>query len=147
MDLVSIRVITGDIARLVAFYEKATGLRAAWATEDFAEIGTPAATLAIGSTRTVPLFTPDDPGSVRPAANHSVIVEFLVEDVDRVHANLVAERADLVQEPTTMPWGNRSLLVRDPDGTLVNFFTPVTPEARAKFAARSSVEPAVSGAS
>jgi hypothetical protein len=23
-----------------------------------------------------------------------------------------------------MPWGNRSLLFRDPDGNLVNFFTP-----------------------
>ncbi len=28
-----------------------------------------------------------------------------------------------------MPWGNRSLLFRDPDGNLINFFTPVTPEA------------------
>ena len=33
----------------------------------------------------------------------------------------------------TMPWGNRSLLFRDPDGNLVNFFTPVTPEARKKY--------------
>jgi hypothetical protein len=32
-----------------------------------------------------------------------------------------------------MPWGNRSLLFRDPDGNLVNFFTPVTPAAAAKF--------------
>jgi len=38
-----------------------------------------------------------------------------------------------VNEPTTMPWGNRSLLFRDPDGNLVNFFTPVTPEAVARF--------------
>jgi hypothetical protein len=28
-----------------------------------------------------------------------------------------------------MPWGNRTLPFRDPDGNLVNFFTPVTPEA------------------
>jgi uncharacterized glyoxalase superfamily protein PhnB len=131
MDFVSIRVITADIARLVAFYEKATGLPASWATEDFAEIRTPTATLAIGSTRTVPLFTPDDPGSARPAANQSVIVEFRVEDVDQVYANLSLDPADLVQEPTTMPWGNRSLLLRDPDGTLVNLFTPLTPTARA----------------
>jgi hypothetical protein len=40
----------------------------------------------------------------------------------------------LVQEPTTMPWGNRSLLFRDPDGTLVNFFTPIRAEAIKKFA-------------
>jgi len=29
--------------------------------------------------------------------------------------------------------GHRSLLFRDPDGNLVNFFTPVSPEAIKKF--------------
>jgi hypothetical protein len=28
--------------------------------------------------------------------------------------------ATFVNEPTTMPWGNRSLLLRDPDGNLVD---------------------------
>ncbi|MFJ6837669.1 VOC family protein [Streptomyces sp. NPDC091209] len=131
MNLVSIRVITGDVARLVEFYEKVTGLPATWSTEDFAELETPGATLAIAGTRTVPLFAP---GSSHPADNHSVIIEFLVDDVDRVHANLTAFVTDFVKEPTTMPWGNRSLLFRDPDGNLVNFFTPVTPDAIRKFA-------------
>ncbi|MEU7474617.1 VOC family protein [Lentzea sp. NPDC042327] len=131
MDLVSIRVITADVARLAGFYERATGLRADWATEDFAEIRTGRATLAIGSTRTVPLFAP---GSARPADNRSVIIEFLVDDVDAVHRNLTGVVDEFVTEPTTMPWGNRALLFRDPDGNLVNFFTPVTPEAVAKFA-------------
>ncbi|MEC3997893.1 VOC family protein [Actinacidiphila sp. DG2A-62] len=131
MDFVSIRVITGDVARLVAFYERATGARAAWATEDFAELRIGGATLAIAGTRTVPLFAP---GSARPAENHSVITEFLVDDVDRVHQDLAGVVTDVVAGPTTMPWGNRSLLVRDPDGNLVNFFTPVTPQAIEKFA-------------
>ena len=128
MHFVSIRVITADVARLAGFYERATGVTADWATEDFAEIRTTSATLAIGSTRTVGLFAP---GSAEPSANRSVIVEFLVDDVDAVHRDL-AGFAEVVAEPTTMPWGNRSLLVRDPDGTLVNFFTPVTPAALAR---------------
>lgn len=131
MEFVSIRIITDDVARLVEFYEKATGVSATWSTEDFAEIGTPGATLAIGSTRTVPMFAP---GSARPADNHSVILEFLVDDVDRVYENLTGLVTDFVNEPTTMPWGNRALLFRDPDGNLVNFFTPVTPAAVEKFA-------------
>ncbi|MFE4771432.1 VOC family protein [Streptomyces sp. NPDC056713] len=131
MDFVSIRIITGNVARLVDFYEKATGVPATWATEDFAELKTPGATLAIAGTRTVALFAP---GSARPADNHSVIIEFLVDDVDRVHGNLTGLVPDFVNEPTTMPWGNRALLFRDPDGNLVNFFTPVTPAAIAKFA-------------
>ena len=88
-------------------------MRATWYTEDFAELGTAHATLAIGSTRTVPLFAP---GAARPADNRTVIIEFLVEDVDGVHQNLAGFVEDFVQEPTTMPWGNRSLLFRDPDG-------------------------------
>lgn len=131
MNFLSTRIITADITRLVTFYERVTGVPARWATEDFAELETPTATLAIGSTRTVPLFAP---GSARPADNHSVIIEFLVEDVDRVHQNLTGFVTDFVNEPTTMPWGNRSLLFRDPDGNLVNFFTPVTEAAIEKFA-------------
>jgi catechol 2,3-dioxygenase-like lactoylglutathione lyase family enzyme len=126
MDFVSIRVITADVTRLVTFYERATGLRANWATDDFAELRTASATLAIASTRTVP-------GAAHPAENRSVIIEFLVDDVDAVHQRLAGFVADFVNEPTTMPWGNRSLLFRDPDGNLVNFFTPVTPAAIEKF--------------
>jgi predicted enzyme related to lactoylglutathione lyase len=131
MDFVSIRIITGDVVRLVGFYEKATGVQASWSNEDFAELRTSCATLAIGSTRTVPLFAP---GAARPADNHTVIIEFRVDDVDRVHQNLAGFVGDFVNEPTTMPWGNRSLLFRDPDGNLVNFFTPVTQAAIEKFA-------------
>ncbi|WP_433855263.1 VOC family protein [Streptomyces kronopolitis] len=131
MNFVSIRIITGDVPRLVAFYERATGVRAEWATEDFAELRTPRATLAIAGTRTVPLFAP---GSAHPADNRSVITEFLVDDVDRVYRDLSGVVGDVVAEPTTMPWGNRSLLFRDPDGNLVNFFTPMTPAAVEKFA-------------
>ena len=79
MDLVSIRLITDDVRRLVGFYEQVTGVAAAWSTPDFAEIGTPAGTLAIGHTRTVALF---GAGSARPADNRTAIIEFLVADVD-----------------------------------------------------------------
>jgi predicted enzyme related to lactoylglutathione lyase len=131
MNFVSIRIITADVARLVDFYERATGVQASWSNDDFAELNTASATLAIGSTRTVPLFAP---GCADPAQNRSVIMEFLVDDVDSVHEKLTGFVEDFVNEPTTMPWGNRALLFRDPDGNLVNFFTPVTPAAIEKFA-------------
>ena len=130
MNFVSIRIITADVQRLTGFYEQVTGQQAAWGNENFAEIGTAAGTLAIASTRTVPVFAP---GAARAADNHSVIIEFLVDDVDAAYEKLTGLVEEFVNQPTTMPWGNRSLLFRDPDGNLVNFFTPVTPEARAKF--------------
>lgn len=131
MNLVSVRVITDDVARLVTFYERVTGAPARWATDDFAELVTTSGTLAIGSTRTVGLF---GPGSAEPAANRSAILEFIVTDVDAEYARLRTWIPEFVTEPTTMPWGNRALLFRDPDGTLVNLFTPVTEAAVARFA-------------
>jgi hypothetical protein len=66
----------------------------------------------------------------RPAANQSAIIEFRVNDVNETFGVIEdIVKSTLVQEPTTMPWGNRSLLFRDPDGNLVNFFAPVTAEA------------------
>jgi len=130
MNFVSIRIITDDIKRLVRFYEAITGLAAIWYTEAFAELVTPACTLAIASTRTMALFGTD---AARPADNHSAIIEFRVGSVDEEYRKLADVIDDVLQEPTTMPWGNRSLLFRDPDGNLVNFFTPVTPEAIKKF--------------
>ena len=130
MKLVSIRIITADVKLLVSFYEVVTGAQAVWANELFAEIPTPVGMLAIGSDKTVPLF---GVGSAEPAANRSMIVEFIVDDVDAEYERLRGQLKEVVTEPTTMPWGNRALLFRDPDGNLVNFFTPVTDQARAKF--------------
>jgi predicted enzyme related to lactoylglutathione lyase len=132
MNFVSTRIITADVKRLVDFYETATGIKLTLYTEDFAELITAAGTLAIGSTRTLRLFGGDHVAS--PAENRSAIVEFRVADVDEEYRRLGGFiDGALVQAPTTMPWGNRSLLFRDPDGNLVNFFTPVTAEAIRKF--------------
>ena len=136
MNLVSMRVITNDIKRLVGFYENITGLSATWFIEDFAELPTPACTLAIGSKRTLEMFAA---GAARPADNHTAIIEFRVDDVDGEHKKLKEVVSSFVQEPTTMPWGNRSLLFRDPDGNLINFFTPVSAEAIKRYKASAPV--------
>ena len=130
MEFVSIRIITDDVARLVAFYEQVTGATAVWGNDVFAELPTASGTLAIADTRTVPLF---GSGAAESGANRSVIIEYLVDDVDASYEKVRGLVEHVVTELTTMPWGNRALLFRDPDGNLVNVFTPVTPQARAKF--------------
>jgi predicted enzyme related to lactoylglutathione lyase len=130
MKFVSTRIITADVTRLVDFYEKVTDTAAIWGNELFAEIPTAVATLAIGSDKTVPLF---GAGSAEPEANRSAIIEFIVDDVDSEYERLRVHVGEVVTPPTTMRWGNRAVLFRDPDGNLVNLFTPVTDEARAKF--------------
>lgn len=132
MKLQSIRIITNDIHRLVAFYERVTGLTAGWlAPDQFAEITTPSGTLAFSLLATMQRLQPG--ANARAAANESVILELRTADVDADFARLADAIGEPAQRPTTMPWGNRSLLFRDPDGNLVNLFTPVTPQAIAKF--------------
>lgn len=126
MNFVSMRVITNDLKRLVGFYEDITGLSATRYTEDFAELATLSCTLAIASKRTMDMF---GAGAARPADNHTAILEFRVDDVDQEYERLRKVISEFVQQPITQPWGNRSLLFRDPDGNLINFFTPVSAEA------------------
>lgn len=132
MSLVSIRIITADISSLIKFYEQVTGMPIVQYTPDFAELKTKTATLAIGSTRTLQFFGGED--VAQASQNRSAIIEFLVDDVEKDYERLADFlKPYIVQKPTTMPWGNKSLLFRDPDGNLVNLFTPVTPETFKKF--------------
>ena len=135
MNFTSIRLITADFERLVGFYDQLFDQPLTRLAPVFAELRTVGATLAIGHTSTLAPFGGEQIATA--AANGSAIIEFRVADVDASYQRLAdLLSATLVQGPTTMPWGNRSLLFRDPDGNLVNFFTPVTPEASEKFASQ-----------
>ena len=116
------------------FYETLTGVTAERLHPMFAELRSPSGTLAIASTATVPLLG-DDAAEAR--ANRSVALDFLVDDVDATYTSLQDVVELFVQEPTDMPWGNRSLLLRDPDGNLVNLFTPINTTAQSRVAASS----------
>ncbi|MEU4253231.1 VOC family protein [Amycolatopsis sp. NPDC026612] len=130
VQLASVRVITEDLPRLLRFYEVVTGVTAQYLTDDFVELVTPSATFALSAPGRVAFITENTP---RAAANASAIVEFLVGDVEALFARLQAEYGDdleVVQAPAMMPWGNLSALIRDPDGALINLYTPMTPQAR-----------------
>ena len=132
MKFASTRLVAADVKAMVGFYELVTGLRAEWLAPVFAEIVTPSATLAIGSIETVPLFRE---GSAEAGVNRTAILEFQVDKVDAEFARL-KDNAEVVHEPKVMPWGNRTAQFRDPEGTAVSLFTPVTDAAKARFAAR-----------
>jgi len=74
-------------------------------------------------------------GSAEPAANRTAILEFMVDDVDADFARL-KDKAEVVHEPKMMPWGNRAVQFRDPEGTLVSLFAPFTEVAKERFESR-----------
>jgi catechol 2,3-dioxygenase-like lactoylglutathione lyase family enzyme len=64
------------------------------------------------------------PGSADAGRNRSIILEFRVADADGEYMRLQGLVKIWVKPPTTQPWGTRSIYFRDPDGNLVDFFTP-----------------------
>ena len=132
MKFASVRLIAADIKAMVAFYELVTGQTANWLAPQFAEIVTPAATLAIGSVETVAAFAE---GSAEPSSNRTAILEFMVADVYAVFDRLEG-KAELVHEPKLLPWGNLTFQLRDPEGSAVSIFMPFTDAAKARFGSR-----------
>ena len=132
MNFASTRLVAADIKTMVAFYEMVTLQSADWLAPVFAEIVTPSATLAINAVETVGVFKE---GIAAPAANRTVTLEFRVADVDAEFAR-IKDKVAVEFEPKTMPWGNRTTQFRDPEGTLIALFAPVTDAAKARFGSR-----------
>ena len=108
------------VPALGRFYETVTGV-APVRNEDFVEIRTAGSVLASCSERSV---TKDNATAAAARENRSLILEFEVADVDAEQTRLQPLVAEWVLAPTTQPWGNRSMQFRDPDGNLINFYTP-----------------------
>ena len=132
MKFSCLRIITNDMIGMTKFYQEIFGIPPVRYSEDyieFVDFETPACTLAIGSKRSMDLY---GAGAAKPASNYTAILEFEVEDVDDERTRLKGVVSKYEMEPTTQPWGNRSMLFRDPEGNLINFFTPVADFAVAK---------------
>jgi predicted enzyme related to lactoylglutathione lyase len=109
---------------MAAFYADLFGA-APHGSNDYVELRPGGAILAIVSRRAAEQMHGGEwPG----AANRSAILEFEVSDVDAERARIDGLVSDWLQQPKDMPWGNRSMLFRDPDGNPVNIFSP--PPAR-----------------
>ena len=132
MKFASTRLIASDLNAMVAFYEMVTGIKADWLAPVFAEIVTPAATLALGSVDTIALWKE---GSGEPGHNRTAYLEFQVDNVDAEYERL-RDKVDLVHEVKIMPWGNKTFQFRDPEGTAVSLYAPVTDAAKERFGSR-----------
>jgi len=120
--LVNTCLITTDVNHLAAFYTQVLGIEPHKDSDDYVEFRTSRGVLALFTASAQEKYIP---GSARPGENHSVILEFEVDDVDREYARLRNIVTAWVKEPSTQPWGTHSIYFRDPDGNLVDLFTVV----------------------
>jgi catechol 2,3-dioxygenase-like lactoylglutathione lyase family enzyme len=117
-----------DVARSLAFYETAFGLRRRFLHESggYGELDTGATTLAFASHEVAQSnlaggFQPSDPARP-PVASE---VAFATADVPSAYERAVRTGAAGVAEPKTKPWGQMVAYVRDLDGHLVELCTPL----------------------
>lgn len=112
------RLITEDLERLSSFYEKLLGV-VPQSFGKFSAFRLEGATLWLFSRAAAEEV---HGGEWIGGKNSSVVLEFEVSDVDEERKRIDSLVSVWLQEPKTMPWGNRSMLFRDPDGNAINFF-------------------------
>ena len=124
MRLVQSRIVTDDVGGLAAFYASLLGVSVPL-NEYYVEV--PAGPVTVGFSKR--RFTeyreecPAGPGQHRP---DEVILDFEVADVDAEYERIAGLGVAVVMPPTTQPWGSRSMIFRDPGGSLVNIFSRIT---------------------
>src|SRR5579863_3352309 len=128
MKLVQSRIVTDNVEQLAAFYARLVGAPVAL-NEYYVEV--PAGPVSVGFSKrrfteyhrkcAAAAASPasPDPQDPRP----EVILDFLVDDVDAEYERIRALGVEWVLPPTTQPWGNRNMIFRDPEGSLINVFS------------------------
>lgn len=71
---------------------------------------------------------PGPPEQWRPPREPAI--HLIVEDVDRAYQALIAKGVVFEQDPTDMPWGHRTAVLRDPEGRLVSLAQPIARKER-----------------
>ncbi len=56
-----------------------------------------------------------------------MMMTFVIEDCDTVHNRAQRIGAEIIEAPTDMPYGQRRMILRDPDGTFLDISAPTAP--------------------
>jgi predicted enzyme related to lactoylglutathione lyase len=123
MKLVQSRIVTDDVQRLAAFY--ASLVRAEVVLNDY-YVEVPTGAASVGFSRRYFTEYREDQTACSECPQHQakIIFDFQAGDVDAEYQRIAALGVDWVTPPTTQPWGNRSMIFRDPQGNLINVFSP-----------------------
>ena len=118
VNFTDICFITTDVMRLRAFYEAVFGVKAE-GDEIHSGVSLEGLTLVFDHVD----IADENPAFryVSASGANNIIIGFNVDDVDAEYKRLLSFGADMLNEPTTHPWGARSFQFKDPDGNILNF--------------------------
>ncbi len=123
IDRAFTNVLVADVHTSAQFYETLLGMRRHFDSEWF-----------------VLLAHPDFPGfefgvldrnheTVPKSHNQTpqgLILTFVVGSVDEAYATALEMKATVVEPPRDMPYGQKRLLLQDPDGALIDLSAPIS---------------------
>ncbi len=117
-------IITPQFAKMRDFYYRLLRLEPKKFTEDYVEFQLPGTIISLYEEAS---FAQTVPQGVPKPGTGGVMVELRVADVDQEFERLhsLGMKVDILLPPTTFPWGNRSIYLRDPDGNLINVYSEV----------------------
>lgn len=118
-------LMTRDVAGTASFYRAHFGFVAAFESDWYVHLRNEAdasVNLAIldGAHATIP--------EVGRGAATGLLLNFEVEDVDAVHARLVAAGLPMLLALRDEPFGQRHFITSDPNGVLIDVITPIPPD-------------------
>ena len=118
IQFTSVGFVTHDVLRLRAFYEAVFNVKAE-GDEIHSSLSVDGVGIVIVSVdlpQIIPSFH-----YVSAQSSNNTIISFGVDDVDAEYKRLLALGAEMLNQPTTHPWGARSFQFKDPDGNILNF--------------------------
>ena len=124
-----VRLLVRDYAACFRFYRDVLGLRPTFGDEEsgYADFHTGDVTLSLFDQAEMMQAIEVAPASTVEGPDRVALI-FATEDVDMRVTELEAKGVQLVAPPTDHPeWGIRTAHFRDPDGTLLEVFSPLTP--------------------
>lgn len=103
---------TNDVIKLADFYRKILDIPSESKDEVHQFIITEGTTFSIYNN-----------GSKKNNQNENISLAFTVENVDDSFKKLLELGVEIIEPPTTRPWGARNMHFRDPDGNHIYFRT------------------------
>lgn len=125
MKLNNVRILVQDFDKCFEFYTQKLGLKSTWG-----EPGGEYASFDIGLPSGLSIFKSDlmakalgnEELKLPENCREKVMINIMVDSVDRVYEQLKDKGVEFVNEPTDMTgWGMRALHLRDPEGNLIEF--------------------------
>ncbi|GAA0776741.1 glyoxalase [Roseibium denhamense] len=110
-------ILTEEVAVTAAFYKDLLGLTEQFSSEWFVNLVDPDNSgIELGILRQSHEIVPVAPRHA-PAG---IILTFVVENCDLVYERAQAMKADVLEAPKNMPYGQRRLILKDPAGTIID---------------------------